>query len=499
MWQEPEPRKGSRSARLRANNPCVIMGVLVSLACSCGDSAGMEHGAEHGSDGMTLVRGQWDGVLDMTSRDFGADCLTSGCHVQLTQTRWVHGPTAIGACSVCHVSEGAPEAHEFSPSGASQETCFSCHPSDSSREHIHDPYGNVQCLECHDPHGGDRKSLIVTPTTAELCESCHAKVVATSEHRPVADGECTSCHSAHTSQHEHLLLRKEEELCGGCHREYREFLPESFAQGTSVANVHPALLESGCRPCHNAHGGEYSPLLEQPMRDVCESCHETIFTGLSGAATVHGAFEGESACVLCHSPHASVQDHLLRDFGEGLCFRCHNEKIISSSGDEIANIQALLADAAVLHQPVAHGDCTVCHLAHFSDQRSLLRHDYPDDIYADFTDGAYGLCFQCHDQTLVENEFSTLTWFRDGDRNLHYVHVNREKGRACDICHEPHGGAQANLVRDTFPLGPGRWPMPINYESTDTGGTCTSACHEVESYDNTGLVPAPELETSPPK
>ena len=38
---------------------------------------------------------------------------------------------------------------------------------------------------------------------------------------------------------------------------------------------------------------------------------------------------------------------------------------------------------------------------------------------------------------MVLKQESTITSFRDGQRNLHVVHVNRDdKGRTCKTCHD---------------------------------------------------------------
>jgi len=45
----------------------------------------------------------------------------------------------------------------------------------------------------------------------------------------------------------------------------------------------------------------------------------------------------------------------------------------------------------------------------------------------------------------------TATGFRDGDVNLHYVHVNREKkGRSCRACHDIHAGNDNKLMREPY-------------------------------------------------
>ena len=106
---------------------------------------------------------------------------------------------------------------------------------------------------------------------------------------------------------------------------------------------------------------------------------------------------------------------------------------------------------------------------------------YPKRIY-DFQGGDYALCFQCHDRRILEERGALSTGFRDGDRNLHHVHLTGDKGRACDICHDPHASDGFRLVREEVPFGPLRWPLPIGFQPTEDGGRCTTACHEEFSY-----------------
>ena len=75
------------------------------------------------------------------------------------------------------------------------------------------------------------------------------------------------------------------------------------------------------------------------------------------------------------------------------------------------------------------------------------------------------------------------TNFRDGGRNLHYLHVNREeKGRTCQTCHEIHGSDLPRHMASVVPFEGGGWTMPIGFRQTDTGGRCSPGCHEPQEY-----------------
>jgi hypothetical protein len=88
-----------------------------------------------------------------------------------------------------------------------------------------------------------------------------------------------------------------------------------------------------------------------------------------------------------------------------------------------------------------------------------------------------------------------LTGFRNGPRNLHAVHVNKEKGRNCRACHSTHASGNELHVRDNVPFG--RWQMPINYERTTTGGSCSPGCHKPYEYNRQAAVPYESTSASP--
>jgi predicted CXXCH cytochrome family protein len=421
---------------------------------------------------------------DMSRRDFNASCMTAGCHQQLGTTRWVHGPVAVGECAVCHESIGSPEQHEFKPTEPDASTCVTCHAPQEQAAFQHEPFALGTCTDCHNPHGGQNKNFTIAQTAESLCVTCHDAVSVKVTHNPVSGGDCLTCHEAHESEHEHLLVRSQDELCFACHKDNGSLILTGVPSDDRPAVIHEALIEDGCLACHDPHGSDEPSLLGESPRSLCLNCHEQILSDLPLAESLHGAFEGENACTMCHTPHASAYDGLLIDDSCQLCFRCHSEPILSAAGTMIPSMEALIEDSPVVHEPAEYGECTTCHRPHFSAERSLLREHYPELDYAPFDPGAYALCIECHDPGLVEKEFTTETSFREGDWNLHFVHVNREKGRSCGICHQPHAGQLPHLMRATFPFGPGDWDMPIGYVETETGGSCLSACHEQRSYQN---------------
>ena len=89
----------------------------------------------------------------------------------------------------------------------------------------------------------------------------------------------------------------------------------------------------------------------------------------------------------------------------------------------------------------------------------------------------------CHERTIAsEEKTTTLTNFRNGDRNLHFVHVHKAaKGRTCRACHDPHATNNPKHIRDGVRSGNG--VLPTNYKKTETGGSCQPGCHQKFAYD----------------
>ena len=147
----------------------------------------------------------------------------------------------------------------------------------------------------------------------------------------------------------------------------------------------------------------------------------------------------------------------------------------------------------MFHGPINNGSCTSCHDPHGGPYANLLVKEFPAGAYAPYTDTEFALCFSCHKRELLQYpDTSFATNFRDGERNLHYLHVNnKQKGRSCTLCHEVHASTSARLVADSVPFG--QWRLPLNFTMKATGGTCAPGCHQPQSYDRKNPVKKLEL------
>ncbi len=400
------------------------------------------------------------------------NCVTAQCHESLVQGKSVHAATE--ACDNCHESIAAPHPQAgkatFKLSQEAPELCWNCHDAFGKKTDIHPPVQEGACTSCHSPHATSQAKLLLKPEK-ELCADCHAEGSnAKFPHGPAAAGECTSCHVPHESDIKPLLAKKGDELCFACHSDVKDTL--------SKKNVHPAIDE-GCTSCHQPHGGPNPKLLVKAGAELCFNCHGDIQSVVEKAAVQHPAID--EGCTSCHTPHASDGEKLLQRSEREICTTCH-EGVVT-------------ANMTTLHGPIEKGSCTACHQPHGSQQAKLLIKPFSTADYVPYTDSAYELCFSCHKRDLVQYpDTSFATNFRDGDRNLHYVHVNKaEKGRSCVLCHNLHGGTNPVLIADTVPFG--KWKLPLKFVKTETGGTCAPGCHQPFAYDRVN----PARKTEPVK
>jgi predicted CXXCH cytochrome family protein len=295
-------------------------------------------------------------------------------------------------------------------------------------------------------------------------------------HEPFLQGDCMMCHEPHESDYSTLLRSAEgPALCFTCHQDMQQHM-------AGASNVHVPAGDD-CAQCHDAHTSANRFQLHQPARQMCETCHSTVEGRINTSLVAHGALAAEGSCGNCHDAHAANQADLLAQREDRLCLSCHDRPITTAEGRTIANMTDRL-DRRFLHGPIRNGECSACHSAHGADHANLLRTPFPPTFYAPFDLGDYALCFSCHEQELVTSETTVaLTGFRDGPRNLHYVHVHRnEKGRTCKTCHDIHGSDLPNHVASTVPFEGSNWAMPIRFEKHDDGGRCTPGCHEMKTY-----------------
>ncbi len=402
-------------------------------------------------------------------------CVTEDCHNTYDEKWYVHGPVSLGDCKACHEAVD-PNEHTWKLAREGTDLCEYCHLDQATKTHVHEPLKSGNCTDCHEPHSSNNPSMIHEETVAKLCQKCHDTGQNVKfAHGPVAVGECTMCHDSHSADHEGLLLDEATNLCFSCHVVTKEEL------GRFEFVHEPATND--CVGCHDAHGADNAKMVKADAPELCYACHEDIRKVAETSTHQHSAVTQKDGCLHCHTPHASTVQFLLGGEPMTLCSSCHDEPVKTKTEEVINSFKAEVAGKKFLHGPVAQKDCKGCHSTHGSEHFRLLAKDYPRLFYSPFDTDNYALCFSCHPESLVLTETtSELTDFRNGELNLHYVHVNKERrGRTCRSCHATHASDLPKHIRKSVPYGV--WDLPIQFAKTETGGSCAPGCHLPFSYD----------------
>ena len=195
-------------------------------------------------------------------------------------------------------------------------------------------------------------------------------------------------------------------------------------------------------------------------------------------------------CVGCHQFENGARPFTLRKKIPDLCIGCHGMEVKDEAGRSQPSIRSLFEAAAKppeeggvrLHKPFADGNCTCCHNPHTSSNRRMLDRPYSTANYGNYSPERY-MCFKCHqERAFAEPRTLDATRFRNGNLNLHYRHVNRDKGRSCRLCHEHHASTYDAMIRKEASFGTRVIPIKA-YARTETGGSCSPTCHIPVKYD----------------
>ena len=307
-----------------------------------------------------------------------------------------------------------------------------------------------------------------------------------SAHSPYQDGDCSLCHQNKDRTNPGAILKQVNALCLDCHDDFGKVMARKYSHVAARVN---------CVSCHNPHNAKQPKLLVEESGALCLSCHTTISNLVTNAKVKHDALTSDAKCMNCHNPHAANVEHLLTRLPFDLCVGCHGKDgIKDQDGKVLTNMKKLLAENPEQHGPVAGKDCSACHSPHGGNNFRLLTKEYPAQFYSPYDPKLYDLCFDCHEASVVKDaKTTTLTKFRNGDQNLHFVHVNKdERGRTCRACHEVHASKQKHQIRDAVPYGKTGYMLKVNFIQTATGGSCAQTCHLTRSYTNSVVPLAPK-------
>jgi predicted CXXCH cytochrome family protein len=404
-------------------------------------------------------------------------CVSEKCHSKMGKEKFVHGPVATGDCGFCHKSEGK---HSFKPIKNVGALCYECHDKLDTLKAVHKPVKDGNCTGCHNPHQSPNKFQLQAEG-AELCFRCHDKKIAGGKfvHGPVAVGSCSTCHNPHQTNFPKMLMAAANDVCYACHGDKQDEFKRK-------KNMHPPVADR-CTGCHNPHSADFKfNLVADSKRDLCFTCHVDKKDEIAAATVKHGGLETDKKCLACHDPHVSNFPKLLSAAPADSCMACHDREY-KKGNYTVANMKEVLANNKDLHGPIRQKDCSGCHNTHGSSNFRMLREYFPALFYAPYDERNYKLCFMCHEKNLAKQEFTTtMTNFRNGNQNLHFVHVNKMvKGRTCRACHDAHGTNNPKHVRDAVPFG--AWDLPVNFQKTENGGKCVPGCHQLFVYDRTKM------------
>ena len=408
-----------------------------------------------------------------------ATCVTAECHARMATAKHLHGPVAQKSCGSCH--EDDIGGHVFPLKRSPTETCTFCHSVAGTAKHQHKAL-EKGCLACHQPHASEAKFLLKADTVERTCATCHEQPMKKFAHDPFVKGECTLCHQPHQSEYARLLKGGEgADHCLSCHTGTKDKIAKADYK-------HPPAQQD-CTTCHGPHATDFKHQLKADVDTTClTGCHKNVADHLANAPVQHAAMTIENGCANCHDPHAAGEAKLLKERMDKLCITCHSKEIKAADGHLIADMRPMV-NAKYTHGPIRAGNCSGCHDAHGAPKASLLTREFPKSFYTSFAEEKYELCFTCHEKQLVTLEkTASLTGFRNGDTNLHYLHVNRdEKGRTCKACHNVHGSDLPKHIATDVAFERGNWAMPVGYSKTDDGGSCTPGCHKTREYNRNAL------------
>lgn len=285
------------------------------------------------------------------------------------------------------------------------------------------------------------------------------------------------CHQSKGNEHPKegekgfTLVAKIPDLCNNCHK------PLNVQK-----ELHHPVKQGHCQYCHDAHGASRRNLVVSGNPDLCYVCHSKLEKQMNTSKNIHSVVIKSVSCSNCHNPHQSNEKKLLLQNEKDMCFKCHNKTIVAKQR-VIGNIKSELTKNQYIHGEITKNGCSGCHDPHASSYSDLLKAGY--NSFSNYIDpnakDDIGLCLRCHDPELVRSQkTSSSTGFRNKEENLHFVHVNKEKGRNCINCHGIHSAPNPSLLVNSVKFG--QWEMPMVYTKNSNGGSCITSCHVQKSY-----------------
>jgi predicted CXXCH cytochrome family protein len=182
-------------------------------------------------------------------------------------------PAGQSGCESCHgpgskhVEAGGGRGRFIVNPRKDPAACFQCHLQTHAEFNLPQRHpvieNRMNCVQCHDPHGGDifkPAGGLAMARLNESCEQCHREQTRPMvfEHEALREG-CTVCHSPHGSMNRKMLVAADNNLCLRCHAQAQNTSGEVYIGQTP----HGRFLRQGAcwtSGCHTAvHGSNMHP------------------------------------------------------------------------------------------------------------------------------------------------------------------------------------------------------------------------------------------------
>jgi predicted CXXCH cytochrome family protein len=244
-------------------------------------------------------------LLKATAGD-AKDNLCLSCHktgLNVSEKGSRHAALDMG-CQTCHTTHRVGDAQKpefaYHLTKSTPQLCIGCHDSKDAglqKAHQGQPFGDADCVQCHDPHQSDAPKLLQAfrhvPFESNLCDTCH---------QPAKDGKVV------------LTKADTKALCVSCHE-------DKVKQIESAKVPHPGAMGE-CLDCHNPHASKTPGLPKTDGVGSCLGCHSDVAE--LAKKKIHHQPAFEQGCTTCHAPHGGENEHLLRaSTPNGICLECH--------------------------------------------------------------------------------------------------------------------------------------------------------------------------------
>ncbi|HEU5402308.1 MAG TPA: cytochrome c3 family protein [Terriglobales bacterium] len=342
-------------------------------------------------------------LLKATSGD-KPDNLCLQCHdtgVNVPEKGSRHAALDSG-CDTCHTvhktGELGKQEFDYHLKKSVPALCADCHDVKDAalvKAHQGQPFANVNCTTCHDPH-----------------QSASPKLMQKFVHAAFAGNSCDTCHAEAKDGKVVLTQADSRALCLTCHEEQAKKIESAKVQ-------HPGA-QGECIACHNPHAGKTPGFIQPDPVNACLACHADQAEQHKKAYLHQPAFA--QGCATCHEPHGGDNQHMLRATNAtALCMECHGPE---ARPTPVPNVQLVTIFngqvrlptnyfAKVPRLPVKYGlghpverhpvadqmdptdntkvrvavNCASCHQPHASTQPNLLVNDQANGV---------AFCANCH-------------------------------------------------------------------------------------------------------